>query len=381
MKLKCKDVNMKIKCIKRLFWSIKMAQMDADTSAIIQGETNQVNLKPLLEDLTFLASIPAGAKPCFNTKSIVYASSWSGALYRYWHSECRVDCLNKVNSMLSNAGTFIESADVVAELIELYSKLTAAKLGLTNLCQTYQGIFTGSLEHVDILLNNANKRMYELLSAQFVGTNYNLEIETQEIETHEIEEEIETQEIETQEIENSTQLIKDAIEFMDDAVEKIDTFIKNEIKDNARIIPIESIVAANHPDPIKKPETQPPKQTPEEKQTKEQAISTPVINSKEIVDPHVKTYIELLKQKNQKNQTATLKKEEPKQYLVTALPYHNSKQYNHHPSAKQLRQIKKQPYPVEKVNPIFQPTRNQSKVQRPKRGVITSPRCTGVFIN
>lgn len=367
---------MKIKWIKRLFWDIKMAQMDMDTAAIVQGETNQVNLKPLLEDLTFLASIPAGAKPCFNTKSIVYASSWSGALYRYWHSECRVDCLNKVNSMLGDAGTFIESADVVAELIELYSKLTAAKAGLTNLCQTYQGIFTGSLEHVDILLNNANKRMYELLSAQFTDADYTLETDQNNDEL----------EVESEQIENSTQMIQEAIEFMDDAVEKIDTFIKNEIKDVQRIIPIESIVPANPVEPIKKPET-----PPQEQEKQKVSSPSPVISSKEIVDPHVKTYIELLKQKNQKNQTASLKtslnktaslkKEEPKQYLVTALPYHNSKQYNHHPSAKQLRQIKKQPYPVEKINPIFQPTRNQSKLQRPKRGVITSPRCTGVFNN
>jgi hypothetical protein len=364
---------MKIKLAKRLFYHFKMAHMDVQDSAIVQ-ETNQVNIKILLEDLTFLASIPPGAKPCFNTKTVVYASSWSGALYRYWHSECRVDCLNKVNAILGDAGTFIESAEIVAELIELYSKLTASKSGLSNLCQTYQGIFTGSLDHVDILLGNANKRMYELLSAQFVVSEYNLE-DPVEMEIEQIEQ-----------IENSTQMIREAIEFMDDAVEKIDTLIKHEINansNNERIIPIESIVPANPIEPdltlanelIKKPEPEIQAVSPQQQKQTAQ---------KEIVDPHVKTYIELLKQKNQKNTlngngNTTLKKDEPKQYLVTALPYHNAKQYNHHPSAKQLRQIKKQPYPVEKVNPIFQPTRNHTKATRPKRGVITSPKCTAVF--
>lgn len=90
--------------------------------------------------LTFLAEIPPDAKPCFETNTIVYNSSWWGHFYRYWNGESRYRCYYTINAILDDVSTFSLVANSI-ELRELYQLLIAAKNGLINLNTTFRGIY------------------------------------------------------------------------------------------------------------------------------------------------------------------------------------------------------------------------------------------------
>ena len=55
-----------------------------------------VSLQSLMADLDFLSQIKRNMKPCCNDRVLVDSDSWSGAFYRFFKGESRINVITKV---------------------------------------------------------------------------------------------------------------------------------------------------------------------------------------------------------------------------------------------------------------------------------------------
>lgn len=58
------------------------------------------------------------------------SASWSKTLFYYQINESRIDCYNKISSILDQVETFIHDQQTSSALIELYSRFVPAHMGL-----------------------------------------------------------------------------------------------------------------------------------------------------------------------------------------------------------------------------------------------------------
>ena len=96
------------------------------------------SLQILLADLDFLSQIERNMKPCCNDRVLVDADSWSGAFYRFFKGESRVNVITKVEQIVNNAVEAIENEKYMEHLSLTINSLNKALNGLLNLLYTYE---------------------------------------------------------------------------------------------------------------------------------------------------------------------------------------------------------------------------------------------------
>ena len=97
-----------------------------------------VSLQSLMADLDFLSQIKRNMKPCCNDRVLVDAESWSGAFYRFFKGESRLNVITKVEQIVHNAIEAIENQKFEEHLSLTINSLYSALSGIENLAYTYQ---------------------------------------------------------------------------------------------------------------------------------------------------------------------------------------------------------------------------------------------------
>jgi len=97
-----------------------------------------LSLQNLLADLDFLSQIQRNMKPCCNDRVLVDADSWSGAFYRFFKGESRLNVISKVEQIVNNAVEAIENQKYNEHLSLTINALYNASTGISNLAYTYE---------------------------------------------------------------------------------------------------------------------------------------------------------------------------------------------------------------------------------------------------
>jgi len=97
-----------------------------------------VSLQSLMADLDFLSQIKRNMKPCCNDRVLVDAESWSGAFYRFFKGESRLNVITKVEQIVHNAIEAIENKKFEEHLSLTVNSLYNALDGIHNLVFTYE---------------------------------------------------------------------------------------------------------------------------------------------------------------------------------------------------------------------------------------------------
>lgn len=97
-----------------------------------------LSLQNLLADLDFLSQIQRNMKPCCNDRVLVDADSWSGAFYRFFKGESRINVISKVEQIVNNAVEAIENQKYNEHLPLTINALYNASTGISNLSYTYE---------------------------------------------------------------------------------------------------------------------------------------------------------------------------------------------------------------------------------------------------
>jgi len=97
-----------------------------------------VSLQSLMADLDFLSQIKRNMKPCCNDRVLVDSESWSGAFYRFFKGESRLNVITKIEQIVHNAIEAIENKKFQEHLTLTINSLNSALSGLENLLYTYQ---------------------------------------------------------------------------------------------------------------------------------------------------------------------------------------------------------------------------------------------------
>ena len=97
-----------------------------------------VSLQSLMADLDFLSQIQRNMKPCCNDRVLVDAESWSGAFYRFFKGESRINVITKVEQIVHNAIEAIETQKYQEHLSLTINSLNNALNGILNLLYTYE---------------------------------------------------------------------------------------------------------------------------------------------------------------------------------------------------------------------------------------------------
>ena len=97
-----------------------------------------VSLQSLMADLDFLSQIKRNMKPCCNDRVLVDAESWTGAFYRFFKGESRLNVITKVEQIVHNAIEAIENEKYQEHLGLTINSLYNALSGIENLSYTYE---------------------------------------------------------------------------------------------------------------------------------------------------------------------------------------------------------------------------------------------------
>jgi len=97
-----------------------------------------VSLQSLMADLDFLSQIKRNMKPCCNDRVLVDAESWTGAFYRFFKGESRLNVITKVEQIVHNAIEAIENEKYKEHLSLTINSLNRALDGILNLLFTYE---------------------------------------------------------------------------------------------------------------------------------------------------------------------------------------------------------------------------------------------------
>ena len=97
-----------------------------------------VSLQSLMADLDFLSQIKRNMKPCCNDRVLVDAESWSGAFYRFFKGESRINVITKVEQIVHNAIEAVENQKYQEHLTLTINSLNSALSGIENLLYTYE---------------------------------------------------------------------------------------------------------------------------------------------------------------------------------------------------------------------------------------------------
>lgn len=97
-----------------------------------------LTLQNLLADLDFLSQIERNMKPCCNDRVLVDADSWSGAFYRFFKGESRMNVISKVEQIVNNTVEAIENQKYNEHLGLTINALYKASNGILNLSYTYE---------------------------------------------------------------------------------------------------------------------------------------------------------------------------------------------------------------------------------------------------
>tara|TARA_R110001599_G_scaffold130823_3_gene306275 strand:+ start:667 stop:1287 length:621 start_codon:yes stop_codon:yes gene_type:complete len=97
-----------------------------------------VSLQSLMADLDFLSQIQRNMKPCCNDRVLVDSESWTGAFYRFFKGESRLNVITKVEQIVHNAIEAIETQKYQEHLSLTINSLNNALNGILNLLYTYE---------------------------------------------------------------------------------------------------------------------------------------------------------------------------------------------------------------------------------------------------
>ena len=99
---------------------------------------NNVDLQfnDILARLKFISTIKVGDKVCVKNKTLVYKSSWLGAIFRYWTDENRIGTLNELQNLCDECRLLSRSLNI-HNLDILHKTITIGMSGIFNLIQTY----------------------------------------------------------------------------------------------------------------------------------------------------------------------------------------------------------------------------------------------------
>jgi hypothetical protein len=97
-----------------------------------------VSLQSLMADLDFLSQIKRNMKPCCNDRVLVDSDSWTGAFYRFFKGENRINVITKVEQIVHNAIEAIENEKYREHISLTVNSLYSALSGILNLVYTYE---------------------------------------------------------------------------------------------------------------------------------------------------------------------------------------------------------------------------------------------------
>ena len=95
------------------------------------------NIKEIIKDLEFIASIPKSYKPCFSDKSLIYSNEWFVKMKRRWKGEQGERGVIYVNNVLDRIGKNCKNFNI-DYLKNIKKKLRESILGINNLVYTYK---------------------------------------------------------------------------------------------------------------------------------------------------------------------------------------------------------------------------------------------------
>ena len=95
-------------------------------------------LQILLSDLDFLGQISRGQKACVTYRVIVDGRTWSGAFYRAWKGENRINTINKIEQIINQTVDAIDSHKNTEYLEIVVNSFAYARNGVDALRATYE---------------------------------------------------------------------------------------------------------------------------------------------------------------------------------------------------------------------------------------------------
>ncbi len=116
-------------------------------------------LQILLRDLDFLGQIARGQKACITNRVIVDGSTWSGAFYRAWKGENRINTITKIEQIVNRTVDAIYSHKQTDYLGIIINAFSYARNGIDALSSTYQddpdmkARINVQLQNIDLQLN------------------------------------------------------------------------------------------------------------------------------------------------------------------------------------------------------------------------------------
>lgn len=155
----------------------------------MSSESIPVGLRSLLAKHYFLAQITSGQKPCMSNMTLIDASSWTGALYRFWYGESRKTGMADIENIISQTIDAITTHKHKPAFLRLIiNALASTRVGLESMTTTYRNdpAMIGRLrvqltnidlqlgEHRDLIKGYRNQEPDEkIINAVVQGTDTN----------------------------------------------------------------------------------------------------------------------------------------------------------------------------------------------------------------
>lgn len=95
-------------------------------------------LQILLADLDFIGQICRGQKACVTNRVLVDGESWSGALYRSWKGENRINTISKIEQIVNQTVDAIDDHKDTEYIGIIINSFNYARNGVASLVETYQ---------------------------------------------------------------------------------------------------------------------------------------------------------------------------------------------------------------------------------------------------